>query len=128
MAVCCANIAAASRASCSLVVPGTYKRANALIKFKVFSLGEEVLGVKCGIGIVLFVLQHNNAYVAHLFCLRANYFAPCRELSFFSLILDAKAAQVVHRTVVDIQVYLMVDARKFAAISVLPELPFALIA
>ena len=55
-------------------------------------------------------------------------FAPCRELSFFSLILDAKAAQVVHRTVVDIQVYLMVDARKFAAISVLPELPFALIA
>ena len=74
MAVCCANIAAASRASCSLVVPGTYKRANALIKFKVFSFGEEVLGVKCGIGIVLFVLQHNNAYVAHLFCPRANNF------------------------------------------------------
>ena len=55
-------------------------------------------------------------------------FACAGQLPFFSLILDAKAAQVVHRTVVDIQVYLMVDARKFAAISVLPELPFALIA
>ena len=74
MAVCWANIAAGGRASGSLVVPGTYKRANALMKFRVFSFGEAVLGVKCGIGIIVFVLQHNNAYVAHLFYMRANYF------------------------------------------------------
>ena len=64
----------------------------------------------------------------HIYFVLVQIIFACRELSFFSLILDAKAAQVVHRTVVDIQVYLMVDARKFAAISVLPELPFALIA
>ena len=64
----------------------------------------------------------------HIYFVFVQIIFAYRELSFFSLILDAKAAQVVHRTVVDIQVYLMVDARKFAAISVLPELPFALIA
>ena len=46
---------------------------------------------------------------------------------YHQFLLDAKAAQVVHGAVVDVEVHFLADAGEAAAVGVLPELPGAFV-